>query len=668
MLKRRADAATSAASGPEPPTPETSGLPPLSSSPPTLGDLDYRVQGLLPTDSKMSEILVATDRKAQKVIFKIACVQQRARADTNRRAIRNSVEWLLQLGSHSGIAQLQPIVRKGASGPQAWFTPPCFIATLPDWAGNPDFLITEYLPGGTLSNFVGKRPLPVDLALGLAHDLAQTLAYLHARQCVHRDLKPENVLFRVTPTRTAKAGELQPVLIDFGIAARIGEPKLISGSRLWMAPELQDAYEKTLVPVDPTWDVYALGLICCYMLSGVRPRRKQYDAQDYAEYQEQVFAQLAQEAAGADAAWQQLTQALRQVLEQTLASDPHKRPTAAEFADEIGKLLTRMGIELGSHTPRQHFIAQRLRSVPMAWRFAGLVLVTITSLLLLLIVLQVRLPIGVAANQQPAVVDATAASLPDSGVLSAPMTIALKQIEVLPPLTETTTPSAMQIPTLAALPPISQEQRMAGLTTTITVPALTVPPPTLAAQPAPATQTKVIPTLATLPAAVLVAPPTLVQATPTMTPTVVPPTSTATRPPPTATATRSVSPTATSQRISPALAAIKLIAPQPGVAAAQERVEFVWETTGTALAPDQCYELVFWDPAKERDKRSPIGASQSPSGMVNFNKLRESPDSLLRTLARSPQGFAWGVRLVSCTSPETVLQNVSEVRHYTYQP
>jgi len=28
----------------------------------------------------------------------------------------------------------------------------------------------------------------------------------------------------------------------------------------------------------------------------------------------------------------------------------------------------------------------------------------------------------------------------------------------------------------------------------------------------------------------------------------------------------------------------------------------------------------------------------------------------------------WGVRFVSCTDPQTILQDVSETRHYTYQP
>lgn len=676
--------------------PEASGV---SSLPTTLGDLDYRVQGLLSTDSKMSEILVATDRKAQKVIFKIACVQQRARADANRQAIQNSVIWLQQLGKHAGIAQLQPIVRKGASRLRARFTPPCFIATLPDWPGNPDFLINEYLAGGTLSSFVGRRPLPVTLAVGIAHDLAQTLTYLHAHFCVHRDLKPENVLFRVTPTRTASVDSLQPVLIDFGIAARIGEPKLISGSRLWMAPELQAAYEKALIPVDATWDVYALGLICCYMLSGVRPRRKQHAYQDYTEYQERVFAQLAQDAANADAVWQQVTQSLRQVLEQTLDSDPRKRPTAAAFAAQMAALLTEMGIESPSRRTHRTRIWQELAKIPLTWQFIGLALVIISTLLVLVLAVQIRLPLGFSVIRQAPVAQATAEHVPDVVQLRS-QTIVLQQTPILSPATETrrwlstpTSTAATPLPTSTAATPlptptaatplptptllvsllISQEEKITGAATTVIRLSLTSPPPTLATLSTPAVPPSSIPTLVSFSTAAVVAPPTLAPFTPTMTPTALPPTPTATHPAPTGTATvplptQTALPPATPQRSPTLLGAIRLAAPPSGVVAAQERVEFSWEITGSALAPDHCYELVFWDPAKEGDKRSPIGASRTASGTVNFNKLRESPDPLLRRLAQSPQGFAWGVRLVSCTSPTTVLQDVNEGHHYTYQP
>lgn len=618
---------------------------------PDLGDLDYRVQGLLATDSKMSEILLATDPKGQTVILKIACVQQRVRAETNRRAIHNSVLWLQQLRDHTGIAQLQPIRRKGQRGPRAWLTPPTFVATLPAWPEQPDFLITEYLVGGTLSSFVGKRPLPVDLALTLAYELAQTVAYLHEHQCVHRDLKPENVLFRTPPVHTATPGALQPVLIDFGVAARVGEPKLISGSRLWMAPELQVASEKSLLPVDPAWDVYALGLICCYMLSGRRPIRRQHDHQDYVDYRDQLFALLQQEASGAAAEWQQVVAALQKLLTRTLDRDPHKRPSAAALAEALATLLLSMGISPPNRVAQPphwdapvlgHWLAPKKH-----WRWLGLAFLLILSFSLLNAIL------GSQAASDPPIL------APSVGPPSATATFVVIQ-------------------SAATVPPTAQANQMIQTQLAAPLPTATMPPPTLA--PLPTTPPQAIPTLAAAQLTRLAAPPpTLVHLTPTALPTATP---APTRPPPTATAT--LLPTRAAPRATPtrplssatpqapptasAFATIRLLAPLPNGSAAQARVEFAWEATGATVAADHCYELVFWDPTKSRDKRSPIGAGRATKGLVNFQKLSDSPDPLLRTLARTPQGFAWGVRFVSCASPQTVLQDVNDVRHYTYQP
>ncbi len=612
-----------------------------------LGDLDYRVQGLLPTDSKMSEILLATDRRHRKVILKIACVQQRVRAETNRRAIHNSVAWLQGLRAHPGIAQMQPIQRKGQGGLRTWFTPPIFAGSLPDWPDNPDFLITEYLAGGTLNAFVGKRPLPLDLALGIAYELAQTLADLHAHHCVHRDLKPENILFRTPPMPTAKPGTIQPVLIDFGVAARIGEAKLISGSRLWMAPELQEAHEKALLPVDPAWDLYALGLICCYMLAGLRPWRRQYVYQDYIDYRAHVFAGLQQAATGATS--QQVIAALQQLLARTLARDPRQRPTAAEFAAALASLLAQLGVVLPSRTVGlrakvDRFVARLpsiQSSVQMRWILAGLVILVVVSLRFLTSI----------ADGDPSTQKLVSASI-------AP-TVIITESAAVPAMNA----GAALLPVMADQPSLTQQPAPIGKSMS------TLPPPTLAARPA--TSTQAIPTLAALVMPSLTTPPTLIPFTPTPRPTAtpLPPTLTATpsptRPLPTGTATRPATPT---RQPTPVFGTMRLVAPPAGVVSAQDRVEFAWQITGATLAPDHCYELVFWDPNKASDKRSPIGAGRAPQGTVSLSKLRESPDPLLRTLARNPQGFDWGVRFVACTNPQTILQDVSEVRHYTYQP
>lgn len=613
---------------------------------PDLGDLDYRVQGLLATDSKMSEILLATDPKGQTVILKIACVQQRVRAEANRRAIHNSVLWLQQIRDHAGIAQLQPIRRKSQRGLRAWFTPPTFITTLPDWPEQPNFLISEYLAGGTLNSFVGKRPLPVDLALSLAYELAQTVAYLHEHQCVHRDLKPENVLFRTPPAQTSTPGTLQPVLIDFGVAARSGEAKLIAGSRLWMAPELQAANEKSLLPVDPAWDVYALGLICCYMLSGRRPVRRQHNHQDYIDYREQVCAFLQQEAAGADAAWQEVVSSLQKLLQRTLDRDPRRRPTAAALAAMLATLLLSMGITPTTKQvrPVRQWYAPMLphwQSIQKHGRWLGLVGLLILGYLFLTAILDSQAFSDVTAPASPVSTPA-----PPASTLTVPSLVTAAA----------TAQPNQEIKTTLATPP----------------PTATLPPPTLV--PLPTMPPQAIPTVGAKLTNLTLPPPTLAPLPPTPEPTATAATderSTATAtvllPPRAAPPSRPL-PSATPPPTVRAFAVIRLHTPLPNVSAADERVEFAWEATGAPLASDQCYELVFWDPAQSRDKRSPIGAGRATKGLVNFHKLSNSADPLLQALARSSQGFAWGVRFVSCTSPETVLQDVNAIRHYTYQP
>lgn len=593
----------------------------------------------------MSEILLATDHNQQTVVLKIACVQQRSRTEINRRAIHNSVAWLQRLAAHPGIAQLQPIQRTGQAG-QRSKSPPTYVATLPDWPDQPDFLITEYLPGGTLSRFVGKQPLPLELALGLTCALARTLAYLHSCGCVHRDLKPENILFRQVPKRGAPVAELQPALIDFGIAAPVGEPKLISGSRLWMAPELQLAYEKSPLPVDPSWDVYALGLISCYMLSGLRPQRRQHNHQDYVDYQEQVFASLRHTQPETDSVRLAVLTGLEQALARALAFNPQERPTAAELASTLTGLLAQLGLSLPAEDSERtgwlSLATHRLAQLPRLKYFTSLIVVGL--LLLLLTRLWANSPVaeqGTGATVQSAAVPVLA--LP---VRAAPTATVQEAMQPVRSAASTEAPATLARPTL--------------------------PPPTLAALP---TRPPAIPTLAVVRVTPLTTPPTLAPLPPTPSSTQTPstlrvvqdrlPTATALGLPAGPTVTAGATPRR--QPTSGTTGTIRLRAPAGNSISAQERVEFVWESHAS-LAAEQCYELVFWDPAQGQDQRSPSGAGRATRATVNMRKLLDSPDPLLRTLARSKSGFDWGVRLVNCADPQTVVQAVTEVRHFIYRP
>ncbi|HXG43703.1 MAG TPA: protein kinase [Gemmatimonadales bacterium] len=110
-----------------------------------------------------------------------------------------------------------------------------------------------------------ERRLPIEEAVRLAAEVAEALAYAHARGIVHRDIKPENILLA--------AGHA--VVADFGIAravsaaggARLTEPGLAVGTPSYMSPE-QAAGETAL---DGRSDLYSLGAVLYEMLAGEPP-------------------------------------------------------------------------------------------------------------------------------------------------------------------------------------------------------------------------------------------------------------------------------------------------------------------------------------------------------------------------------------------------------------
>ncbi|MFC8454401.1 serine/threonine-protein kinase [Kitasatospora sp. NPDC057223] len=129
------------------------------------------------------------------------------------------------------------------------------------------YLVLELVEGPTLAAEVRTAPLPAADVRRLGHDLAKTLAFVHAHGVVHRDVKPSNVLLDATG---------RPRLADFGAARlldRQPEPGdeeltrtgLIVGTPAYLAPEQvrgQGAQAST--------DVYALGLLLIECLTGNR--------------------------------------------------------------------------------------------------------------------------------------------------------------------------------------------------------------------------------------------------------------------------------------------------------------------------------------------------------------------------------------------------------------
>ena len=81
--------------------------------------------------------------------------------------------------------------------------------------------MVQYMNGGALEQLIQNlaHPLPMNLRLKLAQDIAQGMDYLHSNGMLHRDLNSKNCLLR-------KNGDCYTAVVaDFGLAAKA--PSLI---------------------------------------------------------------------------------------------------------------------------------------------------------------------------------------------------------------------------------------------------------------------------------------------------------------------------------------------------------------------------------------------------------------------------------------------------------
>ncbi|MGZ3116599.1 protein kinase domain-containing protein [Streptomyces sp. H62] len=140
------------------------------------------------------------------------------------------------------------------------------------WAADDDQVLftMDLVTGGSLVHLIGDYgPLPAGFVCTLVDQLLAGLAAVHAEGVVHRDIKPANLLLEATGT-----GRPRLRLSDFGIAMRLGEPRLtetnlVVGTPGYLAPE-------QLMGAEPDFpaDLFAVGLVALYLLEGAKPDAK----------------------------------------------------------------------------------------------------------------------------------------------------------------------------------------------------------------------------------------------------------------------------------------------------------------------------------------------------------------------------------------------------------
>jgi serine/threonine-protein kinase len=128
------------------------------------------------------------------------------------------------------------------------------------------YIIMEFVDGENLRVRLHENqgPLPIDLALDWARQLASAIAYLHANGIVHRDLKPENILI---------SNDNEVKVVDFGTAMLDGARRLTFrgltdgvGTPDYMSPEQIQGDRG-----DRRSDIYAWGVITYELLAGRVP-------------------------------------------------------------------------------------------------------------------------------------------------------------------------------------------------------------------------------------------------------------------------------------------------------------------------------------------------------------------------------------------------------------
>jgi protein-disulfide isomerase/serine/threonine protein kinase len=135
-----------------------------------------------------------------------------------------------------------------------------------DVASSTPWLAMELLKGETLAARVAREgPRPPAEVREMFAQLCHALAAAHDVGVVHRDLKPDNV-FLAAPRHSGVPFTLK--VLDFGIAKLVAEASTkhtaAMGSPLWMAPEQTESGREVSVATD----VWALGLIAFYVLTG----------------------------------------------------------------------------------------------------------------------------------------------------------------------------------------------------------------------------------------------------------------------------------------------------------------------------------------------------------------------------------------------------------------
>jgi tetratricopeptide (TPR) repeat protein len=194
------------------------------------------------------------------------------------------------------------------------------------------FMAMEYLDGETLAEKIAQEsPIALPVCVHIMSQLADALAQIHAHKIIHRDLKPSNVIL------LDREGDSHFVkLLDFGLARTRFQSTLTKTGELlgtigYMAPEQLLDQDVTAAS-----DIYSLGVIFYEMVCG----RRAFTADNEIQIIKHILDEMP---VSPVAVRPEIPAAINRLILQMLAKDPGRRPTLADFREQL-HLLGRNGL------------------------------------------------------------------------------------------------------------------------------------------------------------------------------------------------------------------------------------------------------------------------------------------------------------------------------------
>lgn len=188
------------------------------------------------------------------------------------------------------------------------------------------FFVMAFVDGETLEQRIRSRgPLSASVLATILREVGWALAYAHAQGVVHRDVKADNIML--------ERGSGRALVVDFGIARVMEDPAGSGAGELLGTAEYMSPEQARGGVADQRSDIYALGVVAFYALSGRLPFEGVTAGAVLAR-------QIAFPAPSLAAIVPGLPAALGDAVDRCLAKDPAQRFASAEaLADAMGVAL-----------------------------------------------------------------------------------------------------------------------------------------------------------------------------------------------------------------------------------------------------------------------------------------------------------------------------------------